>query len=661
MPPSYTDNKEKNMSKNKPNSCDMQLVNSLLPSFLSCTGLPLEFIYGGKSYSISKSDAKASYKIIDSNVRKTIVEAAIDENVVLTGEYTEYLDYPVCEWVFSFTNRGKRESKLLESPRISFAIASTDPTVTYGNGDNCNESGYTFFETALDEPLTLTPNDGTPCNGASPFVKVKTDCGYVRLAVGWPARWLLTAEKSDGKVNITLGQKRISTVILPGETIRTPSITMLAHNGDDMRGINMWRRWYIDHVLPKDNGKPLSSMMCLHYWMAEGKPEFTAATEENQLTAFDSYLKHGLHPDVWWIDAGWYPCNYEWWNVGTWKHDTERFPRGLAPIGEKCRSDGTKLLLWFEPERVRPGSELWNDHPEWLLGFEKDTNKLLDLGNKEALNWIIERVDSLIKEYKVDIYRQDFNFTPHLIWDSNEPEDRIGSLENGHVQGYLKFWDTLLFRNPGLIIDTCAGGGRRNEMETLRRAIPLHYTDVGYGNHPIKQKQHRMMFEWIPYFRAHTMSWDQPDGTYQNTDMRETDEFSFHCALAPSVTVMTKYDADDSEFEAVKGFEPVWRRTTEYMLGGDYYPLTECNGDSSDWYAMRFEDSENRRGFIQVIRNINAKEDSITIDLRMPKEVQSMTTEGARTGETRVLVRDQIENFKVELPKRSGKIWYYTY
>lgn len=38
-----------------------------------------------------------------------------------------------------------------------------------------------------------------------------------------------------------------------------------------------------------------------------------------------------------------------------------------------------------------------------------------------------------------------------------------------------------------------------------------HYTDVGYGNHPIKQKPHRQMFEWIPYFRAHNMNWDDPE------------------------------------------------------------------------------------------------------------------------------------------------------
>lgn len=52
----------------------------------------------------------------------------------------------------------------------------------------------------------------------------------------------------------------------------------------------------------------------------------------------------------------------------------------------------------------------------------------------------------------------------------------------------------------------------------MRSSVPLHYTDVGYGHHPIKQKQHRYMFEWIPYFRAHTMNWDNDDGTRRRRD-----------------------------------------------------------------------------------------------------------------------------------------------
>jgi hypothetical protein len=55
--------------------------------------------------------------------------------------------------------------------------------------------------------------------------------------------------------------------------------------------------------------------------------------------------------------------------------------------------------------------------------------------------------------------------------------DRQGMTDNLHVQGYLAYWDALRRRRPNLVIDSCASGGRRNDLETMRRAVPLHPTD----------------------------------------------------------------------------------------------------------------------------------------------------------------------------------------
>ena len=150
------------------------------------------------------------------------------------------------------------------------------------------------------------------------------------------------------------------------------------------------------------------------------------------------------------------------------------------------------MLVWFEPERVAPHTWLSTHHPEWLWsppGADKgfaQWSSLLNLGNPECRTWLTDHYCALIQDNGVKIYRQDFNFPPLAYWRENEPEDRQGINENLHVQGYLQFWDDLLARNPGLWIDSCASGGRRNDLETMRRSVPLHYTDYGYGIHPVK-------------------------------------------------------------------------------------------------------------------------------------------------------------------------------
>ena len=79
------------------------------------------------------------------------------------------------------------------------------------------------------------------------------------------------------------------------------------------------------------------------------------------------------------------------------------------------------------------------------------------------------------------------------------------------MQGYLAYWDALRQRHPKLMIDSCASGGRRNDLETMRRAVPLHPTDYNYGHLAAKQAFHQSLFQWIPYFGSNTVPVDTVD------------------------------------------------------------------------------------------------------------------------------------------------------
>lgn len=625
--------------------------------------IPLTWKLNGKEIRGIPAMFERSYKreIVDANITRYIYTGKCPKcGFEVQATHLEYRDYPVSEWIVHFTNNGSEDSPVLSDVVLGGEIAGEFKTFVYGNGDNCNDTGYEWFtDTLEDGAKTIHPNDGTSCNGAFPYMKLNFDGFVVRAAVGWPHMWKATAERSENGVNYTCGQLRCNMKIKPGETMRTPQLTLMISEGDDQRSINMWRRWYMDHICPREFGKPIEPMLCLHLFQAEGKPEFTAASEANQIPAFREYVQRELVPDVWWIDAGWYKCDYNWPHIGTWKPDAERFPNGLGPIGKACDEVGARFLLWFEPERVVTGTELYNDHYDWLLptGREGDTNHLLDLGNKEACDWIIERVDSIIKEGGIKVYRQDFNFNPKPCWETAEAEDRIGAIENLHVQGYLRYWDALIERNPGLWIDSCASGGRRNDLDTMRRAVTLHYTDVGYGAHTIKQKQHRQMHEWVPYFRAHNMSWDRDDAVRINGEWVENDMFSFQNAMVPSMTCMTVYNAPEDEYERSRKGVAIWRKAAKYTLEGDYYPLTECRKDTSDWYAVQFDD--NGKGFVQFIRNVNAADDSFTVyPYAEDGKVYNFTN--STTGEKFTKTAEELKaGFTYELPLRTGVVLFY--
>ena len=288
------------------------------------------------------------------------------------------------------------------------------------------------------------------------------------------------------------GQEQTHFKLLPGETARSPLAALLFWNGGDwIRAQNVWRRWMVEHNLPRCSGKPVST----HYgscWSVTLNP-----SAEEELAIVDGFQHEGIQLDYYFIDAGWYPNEGSWVNVGTWEVDKTRFPRGVREVADRVHKNGSKFVLWFEPERVVDGSWLSVHHPEWILG--SGNARLLNLGNPAAWNWVVERIDALITSEAVDVYRQDFNMQPLGCWRTADAPDRQGITEMRHVEGYLAFWDEIRRRHPDLYIDTCASGGRRNDLETLRRSVPLLRSD--WFSPAESQQAHTMGIAlWLPYY-----------------------------------------------------------------------------------------------------------------------------------------------------------------
>ena len=307
---------------------------------------------------------------------------------------------------------------------------------------------------------------------------------------------------------------------------------------------------------------------------------------------------------------------------------------------------------------MQPGTRLDVEHPEWLLRKEGDENGLLYLGNPECRQWLTDHVCGLIKENGIGIYRQDHNFPPLGHWRENEAEDRQGIHENLHVQGYLQFWDDLLARNPGLWIDSCSSGGRRNDLETMRRSVPLHYTDYGYGNHPVKLGFHHTLLAWIPYIKEVTLSWDLKGAERFE---HEVDRYSYHCGMGPMMFVGLDIRRDGYDYTLVKEMIDIWRRASGLMLYGDYYPLTPFHHSPDRWVARQFDCPETGSGYIQGIRFPAAPHESLTISPQgiIPDSIYFW--ENPETGEEREISGEELINdgFTFTLPRRSGAIWFY--
>ena len=248
--------------------------------------------------------------------------------------------------------------------------------------------------------------------------------------------------------------------------MRTPLVALVFWQGDWLAAQNLWRRWMIAHNLPRPGGQAAARRCCSATAVAL-TVEDGNANEENQKLFIDRYIAEARADRLLVDGRRLVSLRRRVAQTGTWEPDRSAFPGGLRAISDHARAKGVKTLVWFEPERVASGTWLARTIPSGCWG-----GTLLNLGNAEARQWLTDHVDRVLREQGIDLYRQDFNMDPLGIWRRNDAPDRQGMTENLHVQGYLAYWDDCAGGIPNLIIDSCASGGRRNDLETMRRAVP---------------------------------------------------------------------------------------------------------------------------------------------------------------------------------------------
>ncbi len=620
---------------------------------------PFSFNYGEQSssnfLSIWKLDA-SSRALSDQRTEQTLNFTAPDSNVVCRCVAIEYADFPTVEWTVYFKNIGKKDSAMLSDIQaLSLKLARDGPEeflLHHQVGSPANLTDYAPRQSWLPPQghLHFAGEGGRATSADWSYFNLEWAKQGLIVAVGWPGQW--AAEFSRDATNglsVRAGQELTHLILHPGEEIRTPLTVLQFWVGRDwIDAQNIWRRWMLKYNVPRPGGKPLEPAMfaCSSHQFGE----MINANVQNQIQFIDRYLEEGLKLDYWWMDAGWYPCAGNWARTGTWEVDPKRFPHGFRPISDHAHSKGMKILVWFEPERVAQETWLMSHHADWVIPSPTtggQTHNLLNLGNADARHWLTDHVSQLIDEQGIDLYRQDFNIDPLRFWRSQDSPERQGITENRHVTGYLAYWDELLRRHPNVPLDSCASGGRRNDLESMRRAVSRTRSD--YLIEPIGEQCHTYGIAfWLPYYGTGFMDvisardrakdfenlWNilseassmkpityaQPVMTahksrYGTEAYGLDDKYPFRSAMCPSMTHCLDVRKKDLNYELLGKLFSQWRRLSPYLLA-DYYPLSSYSTGTDVWMAWQFNRPESGDGMIQAFRRHDCPYETATYGLR---------------------------------------------
>lgn len=157
--------------------------------------------------------------------------------------------------------------------------------------------------------------------------------------------------------------------------------------------------------------------------------------------------------------------------LGDWFVNEQKLGESLGSLVERIRALGLKFGIWLEPECVNEDSELYREHPDWVLAVPgrnpvRARNQLvLDFSRKEVVDYIYEKVCNVLDQGKIEYVKWDMNRSLSDCFSRNTPDQ--GRVLHDYVLGLYDFLERLIGRYPDLLLEGCSGGGGRFDAGML--------------------------------------------------------------------------------------------------------------------------------------------------------------------------------------------------
>ena len=187
--------------------------------------------------------------------------------------------------------------------------------------------------------------------------------------------------------------------------------------------------------------------------------------EAQQLEAVERCAHMGAEVVV--LDLGWAE------RIGDWWADPVKFPRGLAPIADRCHELGIKFGVHIALAQANLASRVAREHLDWLADtyLEYFGAASLCLGHDPCREWLIGEIVRMIDRYDIDyIVHDGEDMVKRCVKDTHTHEPGNSNYANSTL-GLDLVVQTVRELRPDVIWENCEDGGT---MLTYKMARNYH-------------------------------------------------------------------------------------------------------------------------------------------------------------------------------------------
>ncbi len=392
--------------------------------------------------------------------------------------YKAYKNVDVIETWTEIVHQEKKAITLKRFDSGHLTLRQGDVWITHLHGNWAAEAEPTM------EPLTLGMKTIRNSDGArnshldAPEIMLSLDGKpqeqtgrTIGLALCWSGNFELRVNTLSHKEHhVYAGIDPLSSeyVLEPKEVFETPHLA-LAYSHDGMGGVSR-----IFHNWARKEGMLHRGMKTGDILLNSWEGIYLDITEEKIIKMMDDIAAFGGELFV--MDDGWfgdkYPRKKDDSSLGDWVVDKSKLPNGIKALTDAARQRKIKFGIWIEPEMTNTTSELYEQHPDWVLQTKGRQLKLgrggtqivLDMANPKVQDFVFKVVDDLMTQYpEISYIKWDANASIQNYGSLYLPKSKQNNLSIDYHRGLIKTLKRIREKYPDLVIQDCAsGGGRAN-------------------------------------------------------------------------------------------------------------------------------------------------------------------------------------------------------
>ena len=273
--------------------------------------------------------------------------------------------------------------------------------------------------------------------------------------VGWSGNFDITLDGvTEHRKHMLVGEKLVSgEIALQSKTTYTSPTIYAVYSS---HGLSTASQHFHEFVRSRNRQKNMRRPVTLNTWEAV----YFDHNFETLTKLADAAAHVGVERFV--LDDGWFSGRRnDTAGLGDWTVDSSVWPNGLTPLISHVKSLGMEFGIWCEPEMVNPDSDLYRQHPDWVLHNGSSfpitgRNQLvLDLSRPEVREYLFECISQLLDAHDIS----------YVKWDHNR--DLVASHAHQQTLGTYELLGRLKQTHPQVQFESCASGGGRVDFGIL--------------------------------------------------------------------------------------------------------------------------------------------------------------------------------------------------